>query len=130
MVLFANINAGNPPGGVFPPFTGIVQRCLNPAPADLQRCPDLANYTEIEAFFAQETTKFDLAYLRTLMGDNQYQSVLAPGGVKEEGVYLIPTAIGAGGDETVVFDANRVEGAEGFCTQPGEDPGESPIIEF
>jgi|GEM_PF-4445673 len=130
MVLFANVNAGNPPGAVFPPFTGILQRCLNPAPADLQRCPDLANYPEKEAFFAQQTTKFNLAYLKTLMGENQYKSILAPGQLREDGVFLIQTAVGTGGDETVVFDANRVDGAEGFCTQPGSDPGESPKVEF
>jgi hypothetical protein len=129
MTIVASLNAGNPRTS-FPP--ALLAMCFNPSAADRARCPDVVSYRDKELFFAQQTTKFTIAYLRTLMGENQYGAVLAPGraGI-EPGVFLINTAIGAGNDETVVVNANQVLGIEGFCTQPGsDDDGESPKIEL
>src|SRR5262249_3652872 len=129
MTIVASLNAGNPPSS-FPP--ALLATCFNPTAADRARCPDVVPDQDKELFFAQQTTKFTLAYLRTLMGENQYNAVLAPGraGV-EPGVFLINTAVGAGNDETVVVNSNIVHGIEGFCTQPGsDDGGESPKVEF
>jgi hypothetical protein len=98
-------------------------------PLDRDNCQN-SDYVYYEDVHAKETTKYNIAYLKTLMGEAAYRHILAPGQVTDPGVYLIQTDIGEGGDETLVFSNILVEGAEGFCDQPGEDPGENPIIEW
>ena len=128
MTLFAGKNSGTV---TFPtPLPVQLLRCISPTEAELARCPGVVNYVAKETFFAQETTKFDIAYLETLLGEKQFQSVLAPGRVNDPGVFLIRTPIGAGGDAITVLNANQADGAEGFCTQAGTSPGENPLVEF
>jgi hypothetical protein len=124
MMYWANKLAGNPiDRDLLAAGLGqIIINCNNPA------------FVQLEAFFARQTTKFNIAYTRTVMGDGQYETVLAPGRVRDtDGVFLIPTAIGSGPDAALSYTVGGkivVTGAEGFCTQPGRDPGENPIVEF
>jgi hypothetical protein len=99
MHYLANKNAGNPIDPFVPPF--VVGECNNPT------------YVAFGDFFARQTTKYNIAYLKTLMGQGSYHSVLAPGRATDPGVHLIQTATGSGG----------------FCSQPGKDRGKNPHID-
>jgi hypothetical protein len=105
MHFLANKNAGNPIDPFVPPFVKTL--CINPT------------YVAFENFFARQTTKYNIAYLNTLMGQGSYRTVLAPGRNTEPGVHVIQTATGAGGNNQPV----------GFCSQPGKKPGENPLFD-
>lgn len=135
LLVNAHVIAGNPmswatvSGGA---PVDLVAQCTEPNPS--LRCtfvdlrPTVAQYRAREVFFARQTSKFNITYFKTLMHDNHYRAVLAPGQVRDEGVSLINTALGEGGDETVVDPSQAITGGEGFCSQPGsQDHGDSPI---
>jgi hypothetical protein len=115
-VYYANKDNGHPLDAFVRPLDRI--NCQNP------------DYVYYEDVHAKQTTKYNIAYLKTLMGEAAYHHILAPGQVTDPGVYLIQTGLGEGGDETIVFNSTLVQGAEGFCNQPSEDPGENPIMEW
>ena len=75
MAYGANRIAGNPADSVFPP-------------AVIARCHD-ATFVAFEAFFAQQTSKYNVAFLRTLMGDEAFSVVLAPGQVTDPGLHIV-----------------------------------------
>jgi hypothetical protein len=113
----------------------LVARCTEPnAPLQCSFVaevkPEVAEYRAREIFFARQTSKFNIAYFKTLMQDNQYRVLFAPGQVlDDDGVELINTSLGEGGDETTVTTTQVVGGAEGFCAQPGgADHGDFPIF--
>jgi hypothetical protein len=99
----ANVNAGHQEEidslvpQLIPPFVPV--ECTNPT------------YVALAEVFARQTTKYNIAFFRTLMGEGGYQSVLAPGQATDPGVHLIQTAPESGA----------------FCSQPGKKPGKKPL---
>jgi hypothetical protein len=63
MAYQANLIAGNPANTFFPP--PVVARCQD------------ETFVAFEAFVAQQTSRYNLAFLKTLMGDGEYHAVLA-----------------------------------------------------
>ena len=55
----------------------VVANCQNPA------------FSSLETFFAQHTTRYNIAFLRTLMGDHSFEVVLAPGHANAPGTEIL-----------------------------------------
>lgn len=106
MHYLANQLAGNPIDDFVPPFVTV-------------DC-NVADYVALEQFVFKWITRSSIAFFYSVLGEREFRQVLAPGHHREPGVHLIQTALGAGGDEE----------AEGFCSQPGSIPGETPIIQY
>ncbi len=75
MAYRANQIAGNPADTLFPPL--VVARCQDEL------------FVAFEALFAQQTSKYNLAFLKTLMGDGAFHAVLAPGQATDPRVDIV-----------------------------------------